>query len=113
MIPTPVYQQRVVTHSPHISGQFLTNVPHSSHMVDNSFTRTLTPVKNQRTIHNTTPIVVERIITPKKQEKEVSPGREVVYRKLDYGSLKERNNFVKKDATTTSSKIQTKLIKIP
>lgn len=111
MVPTPVYHQRVVTRSPGFAGQIVTASP-PHHLAAPSFTRTLTPVKNERILTNA-PIVVERIVAPSQQEK-VLETREVVNSRLDYGLLRDRNNFIKKDVSITTSKIQqSKLVRIP
>lgn len=111
MIPTPVYQQRVVTRSPAFVGQVVTASPPPH--PEPAFTRTLTPVKHQRIVTNNAPIIVERIVAPAQQREKATETREVVRSRLDHGLLKDRNNFVKKDTSTTPSRIQSKLPKIP
>lgn len=112
MIPTPVYQQRVVTRSPAFAGKVVTVSP-PPHPAGPAFTRTLTPVKNERIVMNNAPIIVERIVAPAQQREKATETREVVSSRLNYGLLKDRNNFVKQDTSIPTSRIQSKLAKIP
>lgn len=62
---------------------------------------------------NNAPIIVERIVAPAQQREKATETREVVSSRLNYGLLKDRNNFVKQDTSIPTSRIQSKLAKIP